>query len=379
MRREHWKHPTLALAALKHHRSKEGRYPFESIQESMKPYQLPELWSDLDSEHGKVEHLVAKIQIQWRLIKERSPNRLATQSLLVDIGRAIALAEKSEGYDATAVPLPIDYVLSILGPDLTDSRKHKSHNGRFICASIKKQLWAWGLMDEIHDGYSSDDEGAISPTSFYISEMDPYEVPPGNGLPDVPNIMNSDATEGKSNCSGSVNWSTPKIALGEEVLKRLGKKPPMKLFCRANGQRVRRCNTPSRSRSLTLLPWMALPPKTDRAIVTFVKRQVVLLGPAWSCYWKGRIHKRQTPICGWKLEVCPLCKKGRHRGHTVVHDFALVDPASYVLCKWPESFPEPAPKPSKSRSKLTSMDGQVDEEVGSDADSDDRSVDTEES
>jgi hypothetical protein len=149
------------------------------------------------------------------------------------------------------------------------------------------------------------------------------------------------------NCGGNIDWTTIKSALesapsniyyleDEEapvsVLKRLGKVPPKKTFVDSAGKEVQGYDTPSHTRSWTLLPFMYDIPEdgNGQSLFCFDETAVKNHGAAWSCVGLSAKHRGCIPVLPWEKRSCTLCTNGRHRGNSILHDFTLGDKAGTV-------------------------------------------------
>ncbi|KAF3051436.1 hypothetical protein E8E11_008437 [Didymella keratinophila] len=172
-----------------------------------------------------------------------------------------------------------------------------------------------------------------SPTKFDLklgacvdsADCEPYEQPDPDELPRVPNTNAvSYRSDGKSyyNCGGNVDWTNKMTALTNVDRS----PPPKQWYITANGNKIHRWATPSRTRSRTLLPCQTLPANCSFDMAKLTGPQG--WAPAWSCVRSSSGHNGATPTLGSNCITCLGCKYGRHVGATIVHDFLI--PQDYL-------------------------------------------------
>lgn len=147
-----------------------------------------------------------------------------------------------------------------------------------------------------------------------------YEVPQPKEMPTVPNTgVESLNANGKPYevCGGNVNWTTCKTARSSIDLS----EPDQIWYITADGHKICRWQTPSRTRSRTLLSWQTLPTGASFDEADLVGESGI--GPAWSCLNRSGQHDEKPPIFDFSSKICPLCKQACHTRNTMVHDFAV--------------------------------------------------------
>jgi hypothetical protein len=213
-----------------------------------------------------------------------------------------------------------------------------------------------------HDGNTDEDDRNKGPT---INDNDciPYKVEIWSSPPPVPkDDLKNQTKKGdelmKRN-GGNVDWTDKRTAMSTGMMYKNHRDPvkinfttPTKVWMRrANGIKVRRYNTWSRTRSRTLFSFMKLPKHAVFGVTTLEHH-----GPAWSCLSRSYLHQRLIPIIIWDLTTCPLCESGRNRGNSIVHDFAIetyYPRVNYTTIKWPAIWKESKKKDKDGKSGIS--------------------------
>jgi hypothetical protein len=155
------------------------------------------------------------------------------------------------------------------------------------------------------------------------------------------NIFNHNPKSGNPyyDSDGNIQWDTIATALASApsnayffvdriapipVQKILGKTPSVKTFVAMNGTEVDGSDTPSHTRSRTLLDFMApIPHRESEELFMFGKAVVKKYGPAWSCLSRSAKHRKTIQVIPWDKHLCPLYKDGRYTGKSILHNFTL--------------------------------------------------------
>jgi len=190
----------------------------------------------------------------------------------------------------------------------------------------------------VHDGLTDDEDRDKGPNQP-LGSLKKYTPPTRTKKPSITreDEKNQTVKDGQvlRGCGGNVDWTSIRTALVGIKLEA----PPRHWMLRADGTVVHRHATDSLSRS-RYLPFFAGPfTKLHPNKIVWGKKLVPEKGPMWLCLSSATGHNECIVICSWAYETCPLCKNGRHRGNSMVLDFAwFKEEKIYFTVQWPDEW-----------------------------------------